>query len=247
MANRWWGAELGMENRGGNPLILNRPVGGENREIEEGQAFSDDVDVSGPSSVSVGRRPRGRPPGSKNKPKPPVVVADDIPNTLRSHILEISSGTDIPESIAAFARQRHCGVSILSGSGIVGGVTLRQPAIPGGVIALQGRFEILSLSGAFLPPPSPPGASGMTVYLSGGQGQVVGGAVAGTLTASGPVVVIAATFVNAAYERLPADEEMELPWGAEEAKSSSGGLYNRQVQVNETVWAPQPGHPDPNY
>ena len=82
-------------------------------------------------------------------------------------------------------------------------VTLRQPSAPGAVVALHGRFEILSLTGTFLPGPAPPGSTGLTVYLAGGQGQVVGGSVVGSLVAAGPVMVIAATFANATYERLP--------------------------------------------
>lgn len=159
-----------------------------------------------------GRRPRGRPPGSKNKPKAPVIITRDSPNALRSHVLEIASGADVMDAVANFARRRQRGVCILSGSGSVTNVTLRQPGVPppqpaAGVVALHGRFEILSLSGAFLPAPSPPGATGLTVYLAGGQGQVVGGNVVGELVASGPVMVIAATFSNATYERLPLEEE----------------------------------------
>ncbi|KAJ6727014.1 AT-HOOK MOTIF NUCLEAR-LOCALIZED PROTEIN 15 [Salix purpurea] len=160
-----------------------------------------------PGSGSTSRRPRGRPAGSKNKPKPPVVITKESPNSLRSHVLEISSGSDIVDSIANFSHRRHHGVSILSGSGVVNNVTLRQPAAPGGIINLHGRFEILSLSGSFLPAPSPPGATRLTVYLAGGQGQVVGGTVMGELVAAGPVMVIAATFSNATYERLPLEEQ----------------------------------------
>ncbi|KAM5556473.1 AT-hook motif nuclear-localized protein 15 [Rosa sericea] len=169
-----------------------------------------DPSSGGPDSLEPGssnRRPRGRPPGSKNKPKPPIIITKESPNALRSHVLEISSGSDIIDSIATFAQRRHRGVSVLSGSGIVSNVTLRQPAAPSGVITLHGRFEILSLNGAFLPAPSPPGASGLTVYLGGGQGQVVGGTVVGALLASGPVMIIAATFTNATYERLPLEDE----------------------------------------
>ncbi|KAJ4719975.1 AT-hook motif nuclear-localized protein [Melia azedarach] len=179
-----------------------------NNQESDDQALG--LDTSEPGSGSTSRRPRGRPPGSKNKPKPPIVITKESPNSLRSHVLEITSGTDIVESIANFAQRRHRGVSILSGSGIVNNVTLRQPAAPGGVITLHGRFEILSLSGAFLPAPSPPGATGLTVYLAGGQGQVVGGTIMGALIASGPVMVIAATFTNATYERLPIEEDGEM-------------------------------------
>ncbi|KAL0313830.1 UNVERIFIED_CONTAM: AT-hook motif nuclear-localized protein 27 [Sesamum angustifolium] len=154
------------------------------------------------------RRPRGRPPGSKNKPKPPIIVTRDSPNALRSHVLEVSSGNDIVDSVSVYARRRGRGVCVLSGSGTVTNVTLRQPAAPAGsVVTLHGRFEILSLSGTVLPPPAPPGAGGLSIFLSGGQGQVVGGSVVGPLTASGPVVLMAASFANAVFERLPLEEE----------------------------------------
>ncbi|KAJ7962230.1 AT-hook motif nuclear-localized protein [Quillaja saponaria] len=157
----------------------------------------------------MGRRPRGRPAGSKNKPKPPIIITRDSANALRSHVMEITNGCDIMECVSTFARRRQRGVCILSGSGTVTNVTLRQPASPGAVVTLHGRFEILSLSGSFLPPPAPPAASGLTIYLAGGQGQVVGGSVVGSLLASGPVVIMSASFGNAAYERLPLEEEEE--------------------------------------
>lgn len=82
-------------------------------------------------------------------------------------------------------------------------------------MALHGRFEILSLTGSFLPGPAPPGSTGLTIYLAGGQGQVVGGSVVGPLVAAGPVMVIAATFSNATYERLPLEEEEEGSGGGQ--------------------------------
>lgn len=164
------------------------------------------VEAAEAGSGSSGRRPRGRPTGSKNKPKPPIIITRESPNALRSHVLEIASGADIMDAVSVFARRRQRGVCILSGSGAVTNVTLRQPAA-GAVFTLHGWFQILSLTGAFLPAPSPPGASGLSVYLAGGQGHVLGGTVVGELVASGPVMVIAATFTNATYERLPLEEE----------------------------------------
>ncbi|KAK8950098.1 putative DNA-binding protein ESCAROLA [Platanthera guangdongensis] len=135
------------------------------------------------------------------------------------------------DALTIFSRRRQRGIAIISGSGVVANVTLRQPAAPpGAVVSLHGRFEILSLCGTFLPAPSPPGATGLTVYLSGGQGQVVGGSVVGELVASGPVMVIAATFSNATYERLPLEEEEppapEEPLGLEAALGTSGMQQN---------------------
>ncbi|KAL8104953.1 AT-hook motif nuclear-localized protein 20-like [Apium graveolens] len=216
MANPWWTGQVGLLpgiNPGGSPLMLNNKTHQDlainnNSGGDEEDEDRDNCDDPNEGAVVVGsRRPRGRPPGSKNRPKPPIIVTRDSPNSLRSHVMEIASGTDVADSIAQFSRRRQRGVCVLSGSGSVANVTLRQPAAPGAVIALQGRFEILSLTGAFLPGPAPPGSTGLTVYLAGGQGQVVGGSVVGSLVAAGPVMVIAATFTNATYERLPLEDE----------------------------------------
>ncbi|KAG8370364.1 hypothetical protein BUALT_Bualt14G0109300 [Buddleja alternifolia] len=207
--------------------INEKSGGGSSSRGEDDDDKDNNGDEPKEGAVEVGnRRPRGRPAGSKNKPKPPIFVTRDSPNALRSHVMEVSSGTDVAESIAQFARRRQRGVCVLSGSGSVANVTIRQPAAPSAAVALHGRFEILSLTGAFLPGPAPPGATGLTVYLAGGQGQVVGGSVVGPLVAAGPVMVIAATFANATYERLPLEEEEEgggSAQGAAEAGSGGGG------------------------
>jgi len=58
---------------------------------------------------------------------------------------------------------------------------------------LQGRFEILSLSGSFMPTDNQgtrSRAGGMSVSLASPDGRVVGGGVAGVLIAATPVQVI---------------------------------------------------------
>ncbi|KQJ94680.1 AT-hook motif nuclear-localized protein 20 [Brachypodium distachyon] len=224
MANRWWdeGRDLGPPApSAGEPSSLSPPPLGAAKNEEDGTESPNGADAgAGPGAVVTGnRRPRGRPAGSKNKPKPPIFVTRDSPNALRSHVMEVAGGADIADAIAAFARRRQRGVCVLSGAGTVADVALRQPAA-GSVVALRGRFEILSLTGTFLPGPAPPGSTGLTVYLAGGQGQVVGGSVVGALTAAGPVMVIASTFANATYERLPLDEVDAA--GAEEDGHGNG-------------------------
>ncbi|XP_068646342.1 AT-hook motif nuclear-localized protein 20-like, partial [Aristolochia californica] len=237
LANRWWAGHVGLPGvdlsaspgglkkldredgindiAGGGGANSNNSNTNNNGAEEEEDRENGDEPKEG--AVEVGtRRPRGRPPGSKNRPKPPIFVTRDSPNALRSHVMEVASGADVAECVAQFARRRQRGVCVLSGTGSVSNVTLRQPAAPGAVVALHGRFEILSLTGSFLPGPAPPGSTGLTLYLAGGQGQVVGGSVVGTLVAAGPVMVVAATFANATYERLPLEEE-------EDAGSSGGG------------------------
>ncbi|CAN5954361.1 unnamed protein product, partial [Sphagnum jensenii] len=165
------------------------------------------------------RKPRGRPPGSKNKPKPPIIITRDNGNAMRPHVLEVAGGCDVGESVATFARRRQRGVCVMSASGTVSNVTLRQPTTPGATVTFHGRFEIISLSGAFLPPPAPAPTTGFTVSLAGAAGQVLGGNVVGTLTAAGPVLVVVASFVGATYDRLPLDDE---PEGLGMAPTSAG-------------------------
>ncbi|KAK8532092.1 hypothetical protein V6N13_131434 [Hibiscus sabdariffa] len=222
MAKRLWGtAQVGLQGMEASSSPMKKPdlgisITNNGQQQEKGRTEQPKEGAIGVSD----RRRRGRPPGSKNKPKPPTFVTRDSPNALRSHVMEIEHGSDVAESLAQFARIRQRGVCVLTGSGTVTNVTLRQPSAPGAVMALNGRFEILSLTGTFLPGPAPPGSSGLTIYIAGGQGQVVGGSVVGSLAALGPVMVIAATFSNATYERLPLKEVEE---GVGDARGHVGG------------------------
>ncbi|EPS64500.1 hypothetical protein M569_10282, partial [Genlisea aurea] len=162
------------------------------------------------------RRPRGRPAGSRNKPKPPVVCTREFPDVLRPIILEIGDGNDVVEAISRFAWRRQRGFCVLAAAGAVSDVTLRQFAGAGdghghgrGFLTLRGRFVILSLSAVFLPPPAPPIATNLSVILGDSQGQTVGGNVAGALIASGTVILTTASFANVAYEKLQVKEEEE--------------------------------------
>ncbi|KAG7033338.1 AT-hook motif nuclear-localized protein 20, partial [Cucurbita argyrosperma subsp. argyrosperma] len=205
------------------------------------------IGIEDQHGAKIHRRRRGRPPGSKNKPRPPILITNHAPNAFQTHVFQITPATDIAHSISTFAHRRHCGLSILSSSGLVANVTLCQPAAPGGVITLHERFEILSLSGAFLPAPSPQWATSLTVCLAAGQGRVVGGLVSGPLIAAGPVIVIAASFTNAIYERLQI-EEMEMEDhsnGKNSMGESSGGaslaVHNliSNTQISQDVFWPQ--------
>ncbi|WVZ79334.1 hypothetical protein U9M48_026925 [Paspalum notatum var. saurae] len=172
------------------------------------------------------RRPRGRPLGSKNKPKPPVIITRDSPDALHSHVLEVAPGADVTACVAEYARRRGRGVCVLGATGAVADVAVRGAAAP-----LRGRFELLSVTGTVLPPPAPPEASGLAVLLSAGQGQVVGGCVVGPLVAAGPVTIFAATFANAVYERLPLpDGGPDVDVKPDLSTATSGGAGQDVVQ-----------------
>lgn len=226
------------------------------------------------ATIEVVRRPRGRPPGSKNKPKPPVIITREAEPSMSPYVLELPGGVDVVETLVSFSRKRNIGLSILSGSGTVINVTLRQPSTnPGGSVTFHGRFDILSLSATILA--GNPGfmssegsiASGFTISLAGPQGQVVGGAVVGPLYSAGTVFLIAATFNNPMFHKLPLEDDQRNSGspgsggnevshqqspvsGGESAVSAAcggvGGLYNMGSDV---MWAPTarqpPQHPPP--
>ncbi|KAL3508964.1 hypothetical protein ACH5RR_028365 [Cinchona calisaya] len=186
------------------------------------------------------RRPRGRPAGSKNKPKPPIIITRDSANTLRAHAMEVNSGCDVSESLVSFARRKQRGICVLSATGCVTNVTLRQPATSGAIVTLHGRFEILSLLGSVLPPPAPQGVAGLTIYLAGPQGQVVGGGVVGALIASGPVVIMAATFMNATFDRLPLDDDEVVAAAAQSHQQYQNNNRQRHhVEASDIYGLPQ--------
>ncbi|XP_019057826.1 PREDICTED: AT-hook motif nuclear-localized protein 17-like [Tarenaya hassleriana] len=223
------------------------------------------------SSVEVVRRPRGRPPGSRNKPKPPVFVRRDTEPCLSPYILEVPPGNDVVEAINRFCRRKSVGICVLSGSGSVANVTLRQPspASPGSTITFHGKFDLLSISATFLPPPPrtslpPPAISGVfTVSLAGPQGQIVGGFVAGPLIAAASVYVVAASFTNPSYYRLPSaveslEEGQSPPASGANGRgdtghvATSGGesscgvsMFNCHMGGSDVIWAPTARAPPP--
>ncbi|XP_059431011.1 AT-hook motif nuclear-localized protein 28-like [Corylus avellana] len=170
------------------------------------------------STPEVSKKPRGRPPGSKNKPKPPIIITKDSDSAMKPVVLEISAGSDVVETVIQFARRRHVGIIVLSGSGSVSNVTLRHPVSHAPSLSLHGPFSLLSLSGSFQqqqqpssssppPPVSFSSSSSFGICLAGAQGQVFGGIVAGKVIAASRVVVVAATYTSPAFHRLPSEAD----------------------------------------
>ena len=199
-------------------------------------------DLSSPSELP--RKPRGRPPGSKNKPKPPVFITKDS-DAMKPVVLEISAGSDVVEEIIKYARKRRVGLIVLSGTGSVSTVTLRHPMPHAPAFPLRGPFSMVSLSGSFVgcsatsSPTSKPSSSSSSssswpssfgICLAGAQGQVFGGIVGGQVVAASLVLVVASTFINPTVHRLPAEQEHE---GAEENKASMAGPGAGVVPGNE--------------
>nr|DAD33753.1 TPA_asm: hypothetical protein HUJ06_012604 [Nelumbo nucifera] len=152
------------------------------------------------SEFSAGKRGRGRPTGLINKQQPKFEienlgewVACSVGANFTPHVLTVATG-----EIISFSQQGPRAICILSANGAISNVTLRQPDSSGGTLTYEGRFEILSLSGSFMPSESGGTRSrsgGMSVSLASPDGRVVGGGVAGLLVAASPVQVVVGSFL----------------------------------------------------
>ncbi|OAY24389.1 AT-hook motif nuclear-localized protein 13 [Manihot esculenta] len=150
----------------------------------------------GVASEPSSKRNRGRPPGSGKKQLDALGGVGGVGFT--PHVITVKAGEDIASKIMAFSQQGPRTVCILSANGAICNVTLRQPAMSGGTVTYEGRFEIISLSGSFLLSENDGSrnrTSALSVSLAGSDGRVLGGGVAGVLTAASPVQVIVGSFI----------------------------------------------------
>ncbi|XP_062165450.1 AT-hook motif nuclear-localized protein 10 [Alnus glutinosa] len=150
----------------------------------------------GPASPTSFKKARGRPPGSSKKQQLEALGSAGVGFT--PHVITVKAGEDVSSKIMSFSQHGPRAVCILSANGAISNVTLRQPATSGGTVTYEGRFEILSLSGSFLLSENGGQRSrtgGLSVSLSGPDGRVLGGGVAGLLTAASPVQVVVGSFI----------------------------------------------------
>ncbi|MBA0718567.1 hypothetical protein Golax_006310 [Gossypium laxum] len=155
--------------------------------------------VAGGGAVSEppAKRNRGRPPGSSKRQMD--ALAGGVGGVgFTPHVITVEAGEDIASKVMAFSQQGPRTVCILSANGAISNVTLRQPAMSGGTVTYEGRFEIISLSGSFLLSEnngSHSRSGGLSISLAGSDGRVLGGGVAGMLHAASPVQVIVGSFI----------------------------------------------------
>ncbi|KAM3191124.1 hypothetical protein ACQJBY_068828 [Aegilops geniculata] len=116
------------------------------------------------------------------------MVACSAGGNFTPHIITVAPGEDVTMKVISFSQQGPRAICILSANGVISNVTLRQPDSSGGTLTYEGRFELLSLSGSFMPTENSGARSrsgGMSVSLASPDGRVVGGGVAGLLIVVG--------------------------------------------------------------
>ncbi|KAJ4783958.1 AT-hook motif nuclear-localized protein 1 [Rhynchospora pubera] len=127
-----------------------------------------------------------------------AAVALSAGATFTPHVITVAPGEDVTMKIISFSQQGPRAICILSANGVISNVTLRQPDSSGGTLTYEGRFELLSLSGSFMPTENGGTRSrsgGMSVSLASPDGRVVGGGVAGLLVAASPIQIVVGSFL----------------------------------------------------
>ncbi|KAM1069946.1 hypothetical protein ACFX13_001848 [Malus domestica] len=173
-----------------------------------------------PGEFSAWKRGRGKPVDSIKKSHKHDVfensgdkIAYSVGANFTPHVLNVHSGEDVTMKIMSFSQQGARAICILSANGTISNVTLRQASSSGGTLTYEGRFEILSLSGSYIPTENAGTKSrsgGMSVALAGPDGRVVGGGLAGMLIAAGPVQVVVGSFLQGhQQEQKPKKQRVE--------------------------------------
>ncbi|KAM3199725.1 AT-hook motif nuclear-localized protein 10 isoform X1 [Capsicum annuum] len=111
---------------------------------------------------------------------------------LTPHIVSVNAGEDVAYKIMLFSQNAPRAVCILSATGAMSNVTLRQTF--GGTVTYEGQQ---SKKGGF------------SVSLARSDGRIFGGGVAGVLTAASPVQVIVASFFADSREESTSTNDFE--------------------------------------
>ncbi|KAL6979674.1 hypothetical protein U1Q18_021330 [Sarracenia purpurea var. burkii] len=140
-------------------------------------------------------------------------VSCSVGANFMPHIITVDTGEDVTMKVISFSQQGPRVICILSANGVISSVTLRQPDSSGGTLTYEGRFEILSLTGSFMPAETGGmrnRSGGMSVSLASPDGRVVGGGVAGLLVAASPVQIIVGSFLAGnQHEQKPKKQKTE--------------------------------------
>uniref|UniRef100_A0A6N2LFN9 AT-hook motif nuclear-localized protein n=1 Tax=Salix viminalis TaxID=40686 RepID=A0A6N2LFN9_SALVM len=179
------------------------------------------ITATGGGSVSPTgvKKARGRPPGSRKKQQLNALGSAGFGFT--PHVITVKAGEDISSKIMSFSQHGPRAVSILSANGAISNVTLRQQATSGGTVTYEGKFEILVHFLVYCYQENGVvrnRSGGLSVCLSGPDGRVLGGSVAGLLVAAAPVQVVVGSFVangrkesKSANHKQPSSATSRLP------------------------------------
>nr|KYP60511.1 Putative DNA-binding protein ESCAROLA [Cajanus cajan] len=154
------------------------------------------------TASSSNRNPRGRPLGSKNKPKPNTMSITEP--SAKIALIHVPQGHNVVESIMDFANREHVSVTILSGSGTIASVTLHHPSRDSTAFTLHGPFALVSFTGTYVyndhytlnTGATPPPRMAFGISLCTAHGQVFQGVVGGKVIAGKSLSLTVSTYKN---------------------------------------------------
>ncbi|WVY93101.1 hypothetical protein V8G54_032189 [Vigna mungo] len=132
----------------------------------------------------------GRPVGSKNKPKPLLVIDKANKSVVKPVFIEVPETYDVIRTIVKFARHHQVSIIVLNASGTVSSVTIRNSHYHASPFTLYGPFKLISLTGTYIHP-----HCSFSISVSGIKEQCFIGGVGGKVIAENEVMV-AAVIVN---------------------------------------------------
>ncbi|KAL5076360.1 hypothetical protein RYX36_015344 [Vicia faba] len=169
------------------------------------QTFSNGyMDLSQNPKEEITKKRKGRPQGSRNKPKSRIIIEENTEALAEVVTIKICVGEDIVETLVNYAIRRQVDIVVSRGFGLVCNVTLLDPVSCVPLLPIEGPLHMTSLFGTYVNPncecvPSQfianPPCSSFTIYFSGINGHVFGGVVGGKVIAAG-IIFINATLVK---------------------------------------------------
>ncbi|WVZ10986.1 hypothetical protein V8G54_015516 [Vigna mungo] len=156
--------------------------------------FDDVTDSSthpkSPSSSSS-KRTRGRPVGSKNKPKLTLVIDQDNKHTQKPIFIQIPKNSDVIEALIQFAYDYQISIMVQSASGSIMNVTLRDSESITSTFIIHGPFTLVSLIGTCIN-----NDCSFNISFCSKIRQSFIGVVGGKVVAGDDVIVVATIFNN---------------------------------------------------
>ncbi|KAI9076217.1 hypothetical protein K1719_041790 [Acacia pycnantha] len=180
----------------GSEIMVKKPRGRPRKYGVNGNPFSPSSAPSRFSNYSFGgsvKRSRGRPRGSgKLQLLASIggVVADTAGGGFTPHVVTVNTDEDVMNTILSFSQKGPRAVCVLSATGVVSSVTIRQS---GAVRRFEGLFEILSLNGSYTVA-ARCRSDMFSVSLAKPDGRVFGGWVEGPLIAAAPIQLTVGSF-----------------------------------------------------
>lgn len=150
---------------------------------------------------SSGKRPRGRPLGSKNKPKGNPFP----PQATNKIILEVPNGINIIQRMEGFAQDNGVSLAILTASGSISKATLKPKGSELPLQEFSGELSLVSFSGVYVNSPSGGGSSTTKFFnasLRSDDGSTVVSGTALHMVAFGPVQLTVFIFSNPKFYNI---------------------------------------------